>query len=138
MKWYRLVLALAFAILLLLTCSLLGEARKNPVAVGFIGTTAALLGVLTYRGSRAATLTISPSEVIIRTLLRTRRVPLDQIRDVGVGHGSSAALIPWRVPEFLLVDGSTIRADEIRSLREPSVVDAVVDACLAQIARRRV
>jgi hypothetical protein len=74
-----------------------------------------------------------PNEVVIRSVLRTRRIPWSSIRDADVTRGSSVFLVPWRVPRFTLTDNSTILADDVRSLHEPSIVDAVVEEARTRI-----
>jgi len=82
--------------------------------------------VLVIRAARGATVEFTDHEIVVRGVLKTRRIAWDEVRSVGVVPGSSAALVPWRVPCFELRDGTAVRIDEIRSLGEPSLVDAVV------------
>jgi hypothetical protein len=84
-------------------------------------------GVMLIRHLRGASVELGDDEVVIRGL-RSRRIAWTQIRDVTVARGSSVTPFRWRVPEFVLVDGSLVLADEIRSLRVGTIVDDVVSA----------
>lgn len=79
------------------------------------------------RAVRCASIQWDQSGLIVRSLWRTKRVQWEEVRSVEVGPGTSAALIPWRVPCLVLKDGSTICADEIRSLRSGGVVQEIVE-----------
>ena len=70
----------------------------------------------------------------ITTIFRRQRLPWAAIREVSVGWGSSVGPIPWRVPCFELVDGTEVRADDIRSIGRHSVVDEVVAAAQRRLA----
>ena len=123
--WYRGVLFTAFSAFALLLLSLL-SGSKNPATAVWVILWAPLMILLALRSARSAALTVDADEIVIHTLLRTRRIPLSSVRRVTVTRGTSAALIRWRVPAFELDDGTIVRADEIRGLRQPSLVDAVV------------
>lgn len=85
-------------------------------------------GAVTFaavRSTRSATIEFTDHEIVLYQLLRTKRLPWSDVRGVGVTQGTSMALVSWRVPCFELADGATVLADEIRSLREPSIVDEV-------------
>lgn len=92
------------------------------------------LFLVTVHVSRIAQIDLNEDEVVIHGW-RTRRIPWPLIKEVGVTRGSSAALLPWRVPYLKLEDGSTVRADEIRSMRDPSIVDEVVAAVSRRLAQ---
>lgn len=80
---------------------------------------------LAVRSARLAVL-MSEDGVEVRGLFRTQRCDWDEVQDVRVTSGSSTGL-RWRIPTFVLRDGE-IRAEELRSLREGSVVDAAIAA----------
>ena len=106
--------------------SMLVSAVSNPEALAyFIPASGAVLFVK-IRSLRAATIEFRTNEVLLYGLLRTKRVAWSRVRKADATQGTSAALLPWRVPCFELDDGSIVRADEIRSLREHSIVDDVV------------
>jgi hypothetical protein len=129
--WHRAVLAGGFAFLAVLL--LIGGVSSDNIAVTLW--TLVWLPAMLYpavRGVRAASIEFRADVVVIYGLFRTRRIPLCRIRRVDIARGSSVLPLPWRVPYFELDDGSAVRADEIRSLRAPSVVDDVVTE-----ARRR-
>lgn len=131
-RWYRTMLVATFGFLSVLLLSLLSPGG-NVATMLWVVAWAPLMLLLAIRATRAASVEFGGSEIAIRGLFRTRRIALARVRGVGVARGSSAALLPWRVPYFELDDGSIVRADEIRSFREPSVVDDVVAE-----ARRRI
>lgn len=124
-RWYRAVLVSAFGFFAVLLLSL-AASSDNIAAVLWVLVWLPLMLLLAVRAARAASVEFQADEVVIHGLLRTRRVAWSRVREVGVTRGTSAALLPWRVPCFELDDGSTVRADEIRSLREASIVDEVV------------
>ncbi|MCB0976932.1 MAG: hypothetical protein KDB02_05685 [Acidimicrobiales bacterium] len=106
-----------------------GDPRYDLVGVHQLAVVDGLhlvMAVLWHRSLRSATIEFRDGEVVLYGLLRNKRIAWYQVREVGVTRGTSAALLPWRVPFFTLDDGSTVLADEIRSLREPSIVDDVV------------
>jgi hypothetical protein len=123
--WYRLVVVTFFAAASAAMASLLAAASELGARL-YVGAGLVLMMAVLVRAARCATVELRDDEIVIRGL-RTRRVRWSQVRDVGVTRGSSAALIRWRVPYLELDDGSTVRADEIRSLREGTVVDEVVE-----------
>lgn len=131
-RWHRAVLVAAFGFFTVLLLSLLSPGG-NVATMLWVLAWAPLMLLLTIRAARAASIECGSVDIAIRGLFRTRRIALGRVRHVGVTRGTSAALLPWRVPYFELDDGSIVRADEIRSFREPSVVDDVVAA-----ARRRI
>ena len=124
--WYRVLLLVVFVLLALLLASQLSRATVWFVVPGL-----ACLAAVLVRAARVGSIEFRAHDVVIRGL-RTRRLPIARIRNVGITRGGSAALLPWRVPFFQLDDGSIVRADDVRSLREDSVVDRVVEE-----ARRR-
>lgn len=125
-QWYRAVLVAFFGLLVITMASLLASAISNPAAVAWTVVSGGAVLFVAVRSLHSATIEFRADEVVLYGLLRNRRIAWARVRDVGVTRGTSAALLPWRVPYFTLDDGSTVRADEIRSLREPSVVDDVV------------
>jgi hypothetical protein len=124
-RWYRATLITAFSSFAGLLLLLLFPV-ENVGTVLWVAAWVPVMIVLVVRACRAAQIEFREREIVVFGLLRTRRIPLDRLRSVGVTRGSSAALLPWRVPYLELEDGSTIRVDEIRSFREPSIVDEVV------------
>jgi hypothetical protein len=122
--WYRLMLVGAFGFFAVLLLSLLLTA-DNVVAMLYTGAGLIAMLVVVARVSRSASVELGEDEIVIRGL-RIRRFAWERVRDVGATRGSSAALLPWRVPYFELDDGSIVRAEEIRSLREGTIVDEVV------------
>lgn len=122
--WYRLMLLSAFGFFAVLLLSLL-LAADNAVAMLYTGAGLVAMLLVAARVARSASVDLGEDEIVIRGL-RIRRFAWGRVRDVGVTRGSSAALLPWRVPYFKLDDGSIVRADEIRSLREGTIVDEVV------------
>ena len=125
-RWYQRTLVGAFGFFAVLMLSLASDARSNPAALAYSGIALALLIVATARAWRVPTITMNDQVVVVRSFFHTRQLPWTDVRAVGVTRGTSAALLPFRVPYFQMVDGSVVRADEIRSLRAPSVVDDVV------------
>jgi hypothetical protein len=125
LRWYRVVMTATAMFFGVVMISLTASTGHLGVKVWLVMW---LLGVLfiTVRAPRSATVEFSEHELVIRGVFRTRRIEWGLVRDARVGSGSSAALVPWRVPCFELEDGSTVLADEVRSLRGPSVVDDVV------------
>jgi hypothetical protein len=131
-QWYRTVLVVFFGLASLTIVSLLVSSASNPAAVVYFVVTGGALLFVAARSFRVATIEFREDEVRLYGLLRTKRIAWARVRDVSVTRGTSAASLRWRVPCFELDDGSIVRADEIRSLREPSIVDDVVSE-----ARRR-
>lgn len=124
--WYRLMLVFFFAF----AASTFGfSVAEDSLPWGLVLT--APMVFLLVRSARCATVRIDDDGVEIRGLFRTRRAKWEDIQEVDVTTGSSTGL-PWRVPGFV-VGNRVIRADEIRSLREGSIVDEVV----AEANRRR-
>lgn len=93
--------------------------------------------VIALRQSRCAVVELDKDGVLIVSWWKSRRLAWSDIVGVEVVRGSSAALVPWRVPGFELTDGSLVRVDEIRSLRTPSVVDSVVEDARRRLEERR-
>ena len=131
-RWYRAVLIAAFWLFAVLMASLAAAATQNIAALAFLVLAGGAVLFVAVRSLRSASIEFRDDELVLYGLLRNKRIALARVRDVGVTRGTSAALLPWRVPYFALDDGSTVRADEIRSLREPSIVDDVV----AEASRR--
>lgn len=133
-RWYRLVTAVFFGTLAITLAAMVGPELSNPAAVtvGFPGVGLALIA--TIRSARSATIEFRKEEVVLHELLRTKRIPLSHVRSVGV-TGGSTVMLAWRVPYFELNDGSAVRAEELRSLREPSIVDDVVDEARRRLQR---
>lgn len=120
-----------FAVALFLSKATSGHPNEVVVIYGTVWLIFSLyLGI---RSLRFSTITFGPDEVVIPGLFRTRRIPWTDIRSVGVGPGTSTAQLPFRVPYFELHDGTFILANDIRSLRTGTIVDAVVEE-----ARRRI
>lgn len=134
-QWYRAVLMVAFWFFVVAMGSMLASAVSNPAAVAWFAIAAGALLFVAVRSLRSATIEFRDDEVLLYGLLRTKRVAWSKVRDAGVTRGTSAALLPWRVPYFEMDDGSTVRADEIRSLREPSIVDDVVAEARRRLTR---
>jgi hypothetical protein len=125
-RWYRAVLIAAFWFFVAVMAPLVASAAENPAALAFLVVAGCAVLFVAVRSLRSASIEFRDDEVVLYGLLRDKRIAWAQVRDVGVTRGTSAALLPWRVPYFALDDGSTVRADEIRSLRKPSIVDDVV------------
>lgn len=123
--WYRSLQVGVFAFAALLLLSMIMSGGNNGAAL-FAALVLLLVLGLVVRAARSSSIELRNDEVVITGLIRTRRVDWSQVRTVEVTRGSSAAFVPWRVPCFELADGSTVVADEIRSLRTPSIVDEVV------------
>lgn len=134
-RWYRAVLVVAFGFYVVVGVVILSSATENPAALLSSGIGLVAFGVVAARSLRSATIEFRDDEVVLYGLLRNKRITWADVRDVGVTRGTSAALLPWRVPYFELDDGSTVRADEIRSLREPSIVDDVVAEARRRLER---
>ena len=117
--WLRLLLFVTFGF---------GAACMLPW-VGYFWPLALLalpLGYLAVRGAMSG-VQLTSDDVIVRGVFRTRRAGWNEVDRVRETAGSSTGL-PWRVPEFVLRDGS-IKAQEVRTLRrENSVVDDVIEA----------
>jgi len=133
-QWYRAVLVAFFWLLVITMASLLVSAMSNPAAVAWTVVSGGAVLFVAIRSLRSATIEFRDDQVVLYGLVRSKRIEWAQVRDVGVARGTSAALLPWRVPYFTLADGSTVRADEIRSLREPSIVDEVVAEARRRLA----
>jgi hypothetical protein len=118
-RWYRISLGGTFAMFALF----LGGpfVPTYPVVAAVVA--APLMGVA-VRALRAG-VRLSPDGVEVRGIWRTRRASWDQVESVHVGLGSSTGL-RWRIPVFVLHQG-VIRAEDVRSLREESVVDRVIE-----------
>lgn len=125
-RWYQRTLVGAFGFFAVLMLSLASDAGSDPAAQAYIGLALALLIVAAVRAWQVPTITMNDQAVVVRSFLHTRQLPWTNVRAVGVTRGTSGALLPFRVPYFQMADGSVVRADEIRSLRTPSVVDEVV------------
>lgn len=123
--WYRALVTGFFGVVAITMSSMLAPALPNPTAATLllVGLGPALF--VTVRSARSATIEFRDDEVLLYELLRTKRIPWSRVREVGA-TGGSTLMLAWRVPYFQLDDGSTVRADEVRSLREPSIVDDVV------------
>lgn len=83
--------------------------------------------------SARISLTLSADGAVVRGMYRTRRVAWDDVEDV-VGAGSSTGL-RWRIPVIVLKHGA-VRVDDLRSLREPSIVDEAVAAAQRYLDER--
>lgn len=114
---------MAFWFLVMIMVSLTASSTSNPAAVAYVVVAGSTLVFVAVRSLRSATIEFRDDEVVLYGLLRNKRIAWARVCDVGVTRGTSAALLPWWVPYFELNDGSAVRADEIRSLREPSIVD---------------
>jgi hypothetical protein len=123
--WYRTVIVGGFGVGAVLTCSLVFRARDWPSVVVCVAG-AAVIAAFAIRGWRTATIEFRGSEIRYLGLVTARSVALAEVRDIRVGRGSSAALLPWRIPVFEMADGTVECADNIRSLKQDSVVDAVI------------
>jgi hypothetical protein len=134
-QWYRAVTVGFFWFAVITMASMFASALSNPAAVAWIVVSGGAVLFVAVRSLRSATIEFRGDEVLLYGLLRTRRVAWSRVRDVGVTRGSSVALLSWRVPYFELDDGSRVRADEIRSLREPSIVDLVVAEARRRLER---
>lgn len=132
--WYRTLVVLCCLGFVMVIGAQLVSSWANPGAFVFITACFLCALALLLRASRFATIELSATDITIRELVHTKRIPLSQIRDVRVGVGSSILRWKWRVPVFDLRDGSAIRADDIRSLRHDSVVDEVVAEARRRIA----
>jgi hypothetical protein len=94
---------------------------------------AGALGVfLMWRLFLSARVRIGQDGVAVWNTFSSRLVPWAELRDAEVGFGTSL-LLPWRVPVLVLVDGSFLLADGVRSLRKGTVVDDVVLAVKAHL-----
>jgi len=118
----------------LLMASLLVR-TSNVAAVAFVGLGLVFLTAAAVRSWQVPVVTMDDHAVVLRTFIRTRQIMWSDVRDVGVTRGSSAALLPWRVPYFEKTDGVVVTADDLRSLREPSVVDEVVTDARRRLGR---
>lgn len=105
----------------------------NAVALAYLGVGLLVMIFMLVRAARSSRIDLNNREVVIYSLLRTRHIDLADVRRVFVVQGSSASLISWRVPGFELLDGNLVRADEIRSLADSSIVDEVVDDARSRI-----
>lgn len=123
--WHRAALVGTFGLFTVLLLSL-AVSSDNVAVLIWVLVWLPLMVLLTVRSARATSIEFEADLVVIHGLFRTRRLAWNQVHDVGVTRGTSAALLPWRVPYFELNDGSSVLADEIRSLREPSIVDDVI------------
>ena len=124
--WYRLMLVFFFAF----AASTFGySVAQDSLPLALVLT--APMVFLLVRSARCATVRLDDDGVEIRGLFRTRRAKWEDVQEVDVVDGSSTGL-PWRVPAFVLRT-HVIRAEEVRSLRDRSVVDEVV----AEADRRR-
>lgn len=123
--WYRTLVTSwsCFILLIMVDMSLSSERVGGRI---FTGVVSLVLIALLIRALRSASVELSDAGIGIRGALRTKRIPWSEIKAVHVSRGSSAYLLPWRVPGLELRDGSTVLADEFRSLRTPSKVDALV------------
>jgi hypothetical protein len=126
--WYRLTMA-TFYLLVLAVCFATKLSRAPVVTLPL----AMFAVVMLVRHTRGASVALSNKEIVIYGL-RTRRIAWANVLGVCVAHGSSVLPIKWRVPSFQLDDGSTVKADEIRSLRKGTIVDRVVDASSRHIS----
>lgn len=131
-RWYRGVVSGAFGLFAVLLVSILLKSEA-PSRSLWIVVPICFLGFLFVRGLRIAAIEFRAEDVLIRSFRGTKTIPVDQIERVDVVRGSSAALLPWRVPRFELRDGSAVIADEIRSMRSPSVVDDVVAEAIRRL-----
>lgn len=133
-RWYRAVAVSAFGFFALLLLWMAASSDNIAVALWVLVWMPPMLFVA-VRSLRSATIEFRDDEVLLCGVFRTKRIAWARIRRVDVGRGTSAALLRWRVPYFELDDGSTVRADEIRSLREPSIVDDVVAEARRRLER---
>lgn len=122
--WYRCLVAATFTLQGAVFLSLAIDSANSVTRV--LGTASAVVMVgLVVRSLRCATVRVSDAGVVVQGL-RVRRIPWRDIEGTGVGRGSTMLLGNWRVPCIELRDGAVICADEVRSLRERSIVDDVV------------
>lgn len=96
---------------------------------------AAFMLGLGLRASRCASVVLNGNGVIIRGM-RSHKIAWDELATAEVGIGSSVASFAWRVPCFALTDGTVLCADEIRSMRTPSLADEVTDAVREELRHR--
>lgn len=120
-QWYRFMSALAFGVMTaFLTGGFWDASPVLGVAVG------APFAWLTVRACRVGVV-LSDAGVEVRGQFRTRRAPWSKVADVRWSSGSSM-MLAWRVPVFILRDGGALKAEEVRSLKEGTIVDDVIEA----------
>jgi hypothetical protein len=127
-RWYKCLLAGAFA---MFSAFIAGPLLQDYPAIA--ATVGLPLAVLAVRAGRIKVV-IHADGMLIRGLYRTRRIPWEEIVDVVVGPGSGVGL-RWRIPVVVLRVGS-VRIEDLRSLREPSVVDRAVAQAQTFLALR--
>lgn len=130
--WYRIYMTSCFLIGVPVFATLVDYSDVLGIVIGWSLTSVPFF--ITLRASRLGVIDLYDGEVVIYGLLRTRRIPWSEISAVDVGRGSNIVLLPWRVPSFELLDGSQILADEFRSFRKNSLVDAVVEESRKRIS----
>lgn len=133
-RWYRAVAVSAFGFFAVLLLWMAASSDNIAVVLWVFVWLPPMLFVV-VRSLRSAMIEFRDDEVLLYGVFRTKRIAWTRIRRVDVGRGTSAALLPWRVPYFEFDDGSSVRADEIRSLREPSIVDDVVAEARHRLGR---
>src|SRR5690606_29858213 len=118
--WYRAAISLAWWFFVGVTASMLASA-SNPADLWVVVPGSAML-FAAVRSFRSARIDLRDDGVAIYRQLRTRQLAWSRVRAVGVTEGTSAVFLPWRVPYFELDNGTTVLADDIRSLKQPSIV----------------
>ncbi len=113
--WYRAVVTTVIAASFLYTVSLLPSSVEHPAAGVVVGMTSSALLAMTVRAARSARMAVSIEGVVLYELLRTRRIPISDIRSVEVSSGSTL-MLDWKVPVLVLEDESVVYANELRSL----------------------
>jgi hypothetical protein len=129
--WHRVLLVGGFGSMAGIIALMAATSSNSAVVFSGLAVSAPVFAVA-LRSLRSAAIEFRDDEVLVYGFLRTKRVPLSRVREAGTTRGTSAALLPWRVPYLRLDDGTVVTADDIRSLRTPSIVDDVV----AEVKRR--
>ena len=123
----------AFVVFALIAAS--GFANQSGSGLAFPAVMVIILAVLAFRAWRSATVVVGEQEVVVRSLLRTRRWPLSEVREF-VAATRSLGMGGWRrhVLGIVFVDGATRWLSEINS-RPPRQGASWIDEAVSKLNR---
>lgn len=132
-------IAACWGVFLLIGAAMASSTESETVSVGgrlFGALLIIVSGALILRSLRAGIVT-EDDGVLVRSLVRTHRLPWSHIAEFAVG--GSWSFVPWQTVTIARTDGTTISAAEVCSLplRHPTLVENAVESLNSELARHR-
>jgi hypothetical protein len=114
-----------------------GLASDSAAVIAYVATMEILLAVLVVRAWRSATVVVDDQEVLVRSLLRTRRWPRSEVREFIV-ETRSVGMGGWRrrVLGVVFVDGTTRWLREINARPPQRSTSSWLDEAASAVNRR--